>query len=214
VAVSQQEIEARRYVARKREIVERVLPVVEELLERGGGYRHVTVEQIARSSGMARSSFYRYFTDKHELLIAVSQPAMEAILTAALRPWELGPDLTRAQLESELLRTIEAYRPHIPLLAAMIEASTYDPTARLHFLRGFEQIRDGVAAHIAKGQKAGYIHRDLPPGETAGWITWMAERGMSELVADADPATLKRLAESLAAIVWRAIYNKEKRDDR
>jgi AcrR family transcriptional regulator len=208
VALSQAEIDARRYAARKREIVERILPVVEGLLARGGGYRSVTVEQIAKSSGMARSSFYRYFNDKHELLIALSAPALEAIMLAALRPWQLAADITRERLEAELLRTMEDYRPHIPLLTAMIDASTYDPTAREHFLAGFQQIRDGVAAHIAQGQEHGYIHADLHPQETAGWITWMAERGMSELVADADQATLERLAQSLAAIVWRAIYNK------
>jgi hypothetical protein len=109
---------------------------------------------------------------------------------------------------------MQEYRPHIPLLAAMIEASTYDARAREHFLAGFGEIRAGVAAHIADGQEAGYVHRDLPAWETAGWITWMAERGMSELVTEADAATLERLAESLTAIVWRAIYNKEETDDR
>jgi TetR/AcrR family transcriptional regulator, ethionamide resistance regulator len=213
VAITHDEIEARRFAARKREIVDRILPVVEQLLDHGGGYRNVTVEQIARRSGMARSSFYRYFSDKHELLIAVSAPALEAIIRAALRPWDLGPEITRERLEAELFRTMDEYRPHIPLLAAMIEASTYEPTARQAFVAAFDEIRDRVAGHIAEGQTQGYIHRDLHPKETAGWITWMAERGMSELAADAaaDTATLTRLVESLTAIVWRAIYTQGER---
>ena len=110
---------------------------------------------------------------------------------------------------------MDEYRPHIPLLAAMIEASTYDPTAREAFVAAFDEIRDRVAVHIAEGQARGYIHRDLHPKETAGWITWMAERGMSELAGDAgaDAATLTRLVESLTAIVWRAIYTQGARDD-
>ena len=91
MAITHEEIEARRFAARKREIVGRILPVVEQLLEQGDRYRNVTVEQIARRSGMARSSFYRYFSDKHELLIAVSAPALDAIIRAALRPWISGP---------------------------------------------------------------------------------------------------------------------------
>jgi len=205
--LSTEEIEARRFAARKRELVERVLPVVEAMLERGGGYANITVDEIAKQSGMARSSFYRYFSDKHDLLIALGAPALEAIREAAMRPWEMAPDVTREGLAEELLRTMEDYRPHTPLLAAIIEASTYDATAREYFLAGFDQIRDGVAAHIEAGQEQGFIYRDIHPREMAGWITWMAERGMSALVAEADEATLRRLADSLAAIVWRAIYD-------
>jgi AcrR family transcriptional regulator len=207
VVITPEEVDARRFAARKREIVERILPVVEQLLVERGGYGNLTVEEIAGGAGMSRSSFYRYFRDKHELLIAVSAPALEEIMRAAMRPWELGSEVTRARLEAELLRTMDEYRPHIPLLAAMIEASTYDASAREYFLAGFAQIRAALAERIADGQRQGYIHRDLPAAETAGWITWMAERGMTELVAAADPATLERLAASLAAIVWRAIYD-------
>jgi AcrR family transcriptional regulator len=206
MSFSPQEIDARRLAARRQELVERILPVVEEMLELGGGYRNITVDQIARRAGMARSSFYRYFSDKHELLIALSGPARDAIRATALRPLQNGAELTRERLTEELLRTMEDYRPHVPLLGAILEASAYDASAREGFTAGFDQIRGDVAVELARGQREGYIHADLPVSETAGWLTWMAERGMSELVAHADANTLARLAESLAALVWRSIY--------
>jgi AcrR family transcriptional regulator len=205
--LTNEEIEARRYAARKREIVERLLPVVEAMLATGQSFRAITVEEIARNAGMARSSFYRYFTDKHELLIAICTPALEEIAVVAMRPWDRGADTTRESLEDELLRTMQAYRPHIRLLGAMIEASTYDAATRELFLAGFEQIRDAVIVRIEAGQKAGFIHRDIHARELAGWLTWMAERGMSELVPGADEATLRRLAESFAVLLWRTVYD-------
>jgi hypothetical protein len=36
----------------------------------------------------------------------------------------------------------------------------------------------------------------------------MAERGMSQLVPSADDARLQRLAESIAALVWYAVYDR------
>jgi AcrR family transcriptional regulator len=203
-----EEIDARRRAARRREIVERMLPVVEELLNEAHGYQNVSVEQILQRSGLSRSTFYRYFKDKNELLLALSEPALETIMRAAMRPVELGPDITRGELETEMRRTIEAYTPHIALLNAMTEASAYDPLVTERFAAGFDAVQQSLADHIREGQLQGYFRRDLHPDETAGWLTWMAERGMSQLVPAADEARVQRLAESIAAIVWYAIYER------
>jgi AcrR family transcriptional regulator len=200
------EIDARRRDARRREIVERILPAVEELLTTARGYRNVSVEQILHSSGLSRSTFYRYFKDKSELLLALSEPALETIMKAAMRPWELGPGMTRGQLEAELRRTIDAYRPHIALLNAMTEASAYDERVSEQFLSGYTAVRRAIADHLREGQREGFVRADVHPDETAGWLTWMAERGMSQLVPSVDDAGLRLLAESMAAIVWHAVY--------
>jgi AcrR family transcriptional regulator len=202
------EIDARRREARKREIVERMLPVVEQLLTEQHGFQNVSVEQILQRSGLSRSTFYRYFEDKNELLLALSEPALETIMRAAMRPLELGPNVTRGQLEAEMRATIETYTPHIALLNAMTEAAAYDPRVSERFVTGFAAVQSSLADHIREGQRDGFIRRDLHPDETAGWLTWMAERGMSQLVPDADDAGLQRLAESIAALVWYAVYDR------
>jgi AcrR family transcriptional regulator len=202
------EIDARRREARKREIVERILPGVEELLDQAHGYQNVSVEQILQRSGLSRSTFYRYFKDKNELLLALSEPALETIMSVAMRPLELGPDITRGQLEAEMRSTIETYTPHIALLNAMTEASAYDSLVSERFVAGFDAVQSSLADHIRAGQRDGFIRTDLHADETAGWLTWMAERGMSQLVPGADEERLQRLAESIAAIVWYAIYDR------
>ena len=47
---------------------------------------------------------------------------------------------------------------------------------------------------------------DVLSHETAGWIVWMAERGMAQLAATADDATLERLAESISTLIWSTFY--------
>jgi hypothetical protein len=89
----------------------------------------------------------------------------------------------------------------------MTDASAYDERVNEQFVAGFDAVRNAIASHIREGQRAGFVRPDLHPEETAGWITWMAERGMSKLVPSADDAGLRRLAKSMAAIVWYAIYD-------
>ena len=201
------EIEARRYAARRRELADRILPAVEELLGHSPGFANLGVEDILRASGLARSTFYRYFKDKNEMLLAVSEPVIEEIWKLVLRPWELIPDVTLPKLERVLLEITQVYIPHMPLLDAMTEISAYDPQARQRFQEAFEHVLEGVAAHIRRGQADGVIRPDLHPVETAGWITWMGERGMSRMVPGADEATIGRLATSIAELIWHGVYD-------
>ena len=201
-----EEIEARRHEARKRELVERILPLVEELLEAAGGYVHLRVEEILQNAGLSRSTFYRYFKDKNELLLALSEPALQEIRTAALRTWQLGPDVTFAQFEAELYRTMETYRPHVALVNALVEVSTYDARVKELFGGFFAELRTAIAAHIRLEQKRSMVRKSIDADAAAGWITWMAERGMNQLVPTADSATRRKLATSMATIVWHGVY--------
>jgi AcrR family transcriptional regulator len=201
------DVGASRQAARRREIVERVLPIVEHLLDSGESYRNLPLERILQASRLSRSTFYRYFGDKYELLVALSEPALATVMEAATRPWRFGREVTREKLEQELSNTIEIYRPHVALTEAMFEAAADDPRVKDQIRAGYESVRVAIAEHLRTGQAEGFIRPDLHPEETAGWLTWMGERGMSQLVPGADDAAITRLAESLAAIVWSAIYD-------
>jgi AcrR family transcriptional regulator len=209
--LSTEEIEARRYAARRRELADRILPAVEALLDRGHGFASASVEDILRASGLARSTFYRYFKDKNEMLLAVSEPVIEEIWKLVMRPWELIPDVTLPKLERVLLEITRAYIPHMPMLDAMTEISAYDPQARQRFQEAFEHVLDGVAAYIRQGQTDGVIRPSLHPVETAGWITWMGERGMSRMARGADEVTIGRIATSIAELIWYGVYDDDYR---
>ena len=206
------EIDARRHDARRRELVERILPLVEELLEAAGGYLHLPVEEILQNAALSRSTFYRYFKDKNELLLALSEPALQEIRTAALQTWQLGPEVTFAQFEAELYKTLETYRPHVALMNALVEVSTYDARVRELFGGFFTELRSAIAGHIRLEQKRGMVRKSIDADAAAGWITWMAERGMNQLVPTADAATRRKLATSMATIVWHGVYHGAKQE--
>lgn len=100
-----------------------------------------------------------------------------------------------------------AYRPHIPILRATVEVATYDSNLQALYQGEWKIARRRAAERIRDGQRDGYVRAELPPEETAAWLTWMAERGLYQLVPDADDVTLERLAESLTSILWHTIYD-------
>jgi hypothetical protein len=63
-----------------------------------------------------------------------------------------------------------------------------------------------VAGHISTGQKEGFVHKNLDPERTAAWLTWMAERGLYQLVASARPAELEKLLTAMTDITWNTLY--------
>ena len=206
VPLTPEEVDARRYAARRHEITQRILPIVEQRLSAEGSYVTLKVEEILQDASLSRSTFYRYFKDKNELLLALIEPVLEDVRVAAIRPLARTSAPTKAELEADLAANFEVYRPHIPLLNALVEVSYSDPDIRARFQQGFAAVHQATPGHIANGLSAGYIRSDLRPDETAAWITWMAERGMSQLVAPAEAGTRADLAASLATMVWYTLY--------
>ena len=197
----------RRREALRTELVDRLLPVVKELLDGEESYLKLSVEQIIQRAGIARSTFYRYFEDKNELLLALAGPALDDIIAFSQLPQNLPPDATRADLDAAMDEVFDAYRPHIALMNAMVEVSAYVEPVKERFRAGFAETARALAEHIRHGQEEGYVRPGLEPKETAGWLVWMVERGMYELATHADEAELRRLKQSITDIVWYTLYD-------
>ena len=196
------EIDARRHEARKREIVERTLPVVEQLLEETDSYLHLKVEQILQLAGMSRTTFYRYFKDKNDLLVALSEPVLQEVMRAALGLGQPGLHATCKDFEAGIREGMDRYRRHITLMNAMVEVSMYDTAVHDLYQAFFGQVRQRIADQLELGQTEGFIRPGVNPHATAGWLTWMAERGMNQLVAAAEPSEREELVAGFASLVW------------
>ena len=64
----------------------------------------------------------------------------------------------------------------------------------------------GLRTHIRRGQKGGWIAPTSRRAQIAGWLTWMAERGLHQIVREADDAEVEKLIDAYARVVWRALY--------
>lgn len=185
---------------------DRLLEVVERLLADGESYTEISVERLVSEAGLSRSTFYVYFEDKGDLLRAWFQDIEHELSDAARAWWTLGAQATRADLRGALDRVVKAYKPHTVLMAATYDAAAYDPAVR-DLVEGMMAGNvAGLRKHIKAGQAAGFVDPSLSAPQTAAWLTWMAERGLHQLVRKASGAELERLIEAYTGIVWNTLY--------
>jgi AcrR family transcriptional regulator len=191
----------------KRELLgERLLRGVEALLAEGSSYTDLSVDEIIESAGVPRSTFYYHFRDKGELLTSISAEAVAAIVDVSDGLYVEGLHRSRATFKSAVRRTAETWLEHVPLMNAVAETAAYNPAVKEQFLAGWRHAQQRVAEHIREGQAAGFVRADLHPEYVAGWLTWMAERGMALLVWPAPKTQLDDVIDALAATVWHTLY--------
>jgi AcrR family transcriptional regulator len=185
---------------------ERLRVAAETLMAQDESYTALSVERLVREAGISRATFYVYFEDKGDLLRALAEDFVERILEAASIWWQLPPGATKADLRAAMQAVFDAYLPHKVVMAAVVEVASYDAGLRTLFGSLLERTISQVANHIAAGQKQGFVAPGLDPQRTAAWLTWMAERGLYQLVAPADRQTAERLLTALTDITWNTLY--------
>jgi AcrR family transcriptional regulator len=173
----------------------------------GESYTALSVERIVKEAGISRATFYVYFEDKGDLLRTLTEDFVSRINEAASAWWNLRPGATKDDLYAAMRAIFDVYLPHKTVMAAVVEVASYDVGLRSLFGNLLEQTIAEVAGHIAHGQEQGSVDPRLDPDRTAAWLTWMAERGLYQLVAPANNGTkVERLLDALTDITWNTLY--------
>jgi AcrR family transcriptional regulator len=191
---------------RRADIRQRLLEALEALLKNGESFAELSVERLVTEADISRSTFYVYFQDKGDLLRAWFAETNAELAAAAASWWQLGTGLTRADLHAVLDRIVRTYQPHTTLMAALYDTAAYDPLVRKLVNEMMSSNIAGLRKHIRTGQREGFVDPTLVPEQTAAWLTWMAERGLHQLVRDAPPGELQKLIEAYTGIVWNVLY--------
>jgi TetR/AcrR family transcriptional regulator, ethionamide resistance regulator len=180
--------------------------VVEGLVENGVRYADLSVEAIITAGGISRSTFYVYFDDKGDLLVAMAQDVIGDLLADGASWWELPVDATSEDLRTALLVPIDTYRKHQTILGAIAETAAYDPRAQEQQQNLIDQVVAALTSYIVDAQGAEVADAHLDAARTAQWLIWMIERGLYQLVGTADDEEVERQLDALVEIVWRVVY--------
>ena len=180
--------------------------VVENLVENGVRYADLSVEAIITAGGISRSTFYVYFDDKGDLLVAMAQDVIGDLLADGASWWDLPVDGTREDLRKALRVPIDTYRKHRTILGTIAETAAYDPRAQEQQQNLIDQVVSALTTYIGDAQRAGVADAHLDAARTAQWLIWMIERGLYQLVGTADDEEVERQLDSLVEIVWRVVY--------
>jgi AcrR family transcriptional regulator len=198
---------ARRRDARRERLILQLLPAVEQMLAAGEPFQSLSVERLINRAEISRTTFYRYFRDKGELLAELSRSAIDQIVTVTEQLWSLPDDARYDDVAQAIEEIVRVFLPHTALMNAVNSAAAANPDVQRQFQDGFEAARAAAAAAIARGRNHGIVRPSLDPDTTAGWLTWMAERGMSQLVAPATPEQRVQLIRTLTSIIWFTLYD-------
>ncbi|ORV54550.1 hypothetical protein AWC05_18340 [Mycobacterium florentinum] len=180
--------------------------VVEELVADGAKYADLSVEAIITAGGISRSTFYVYFDDKGDLLVAMAQDVIGDLLADGASWWELPVDATREDLHKAMRVPIDTYRKHRTILGTIAETAAYDPRASEQQQHLIGQVVSALGNYIGEAQQAEVADADLDAARTAQWLIWMIERGLYQLVGAADDEEVERQLDALVEIVWRVVY--------
>jgi AcrR family transcriptional regulator len=191
---------------RRDEVRERLLMVVEQLLDAGESFAEISVERLVAEAGLSRSTFYVYFEDKGDLLRAWFGKVTAELEQASGAWWRLGPEVERSDLRAALGQIVGAYRPHTPLMSALYDLSAYDTIAREEVTGMMDANVAGLVKHMRRGQREGWIDPSLQPKETALWLMWMAERGLHQMVRGGDDAEIELLVDAFTDVIWNTLY--------
>jgi AcrR family transcriptional regulator len=144
-----------------------VLAATERLLAAGASFTELGIGQIATEAGIARPTFYLYFTDKTELMLRMVETLGVGMLAAT--------DDTPVELEA----ITQAYRDGLVffrarrhVMAAVLEVAGYDPAVRAAWEAIMERFVQREAGLLRTEQEAGRTSAELDPETAAEIINW------------------------------------------
>lgn len=161
------------------------------------GYEKTTAKDIARRAGVAVGTFYRYFTDKRQILLAILQERLDELLPAT--PQWLSDD-PEAVLVSLLERHFHQ-KQEFGLHGALQELVLRDP----ELARALHEVRQQAHARLVDGLRQararGLTWPDTDLDATAWAILTLVEQGSETYHPDRDPAGLRHLARLICRLV-------------
>ena len=151
----------------------RLLEATAQMLERVG-LRDLRVVDIARVVGTSPATFYQYFRDVEDAVLALAVEAAEdlsPVSRALAEPWT---DTSARRIVEAFVVSWDAHRAVLRVrnLAAQ-EGDQRFRTARLASLR---PITDALAARVGESQRAGRVSPDVSPIAAASAMVAMTER--------------------------------------
>jgi AcrR family transcriptional regulator len=166
---------------RRNEIVDAAESLYREL-----GWDAVTVDAVARKARLSRALVYVYFKDKSELLLAITERAMEVLRTrfeeAGARA-RMGIDQIEAMGRAYMAFGLEF--PHYFDACARLEQRATDTaeTGSIEaavFQMGLK-VHDVVVASLEAGQRDGSIRAELGDLQVTSRVLWGFTHGLTQI---------------------------------
>lgn len=167
------------------------------------GFHGTTLADITSAAGKSPAAFYRYFTDKEDLLAVLAKSFLREVV-----------DLPKITDDNDFFVSAvtiywDMFKPNIGIMVAVDQLAAADSRfARLQ--RRFRQFGiDIVTASVHRAKQQGFA-TDLHPGHTALAIALLFERFTSVSVSEGLPDDAA--VRTLSTIWHKTLYGNPKRE--
>lgn len=191
---------------RRQQLAARVLPEVVACLAAGRTFSELGMEELITSARTSRTTFYKTFSGKGDLLAYGLAQIVDEIDALASPWWLLEGGVDAARLGEVLGAVADGYRPHAALVAAAKELAPQDPVLRAAVDELFSRGTAELAAHIRRGQAGGWVAGVLDPEVTAGFVAIAIEAAAQRAAQLEDRTEAERLLAEQAQLVWHVLY--------
>jgi AcrR family transcriptional regulator len=185
----------------------RLLEATAQLLE-SDGVRDLRVVDIARAVGTSPATFYQYFRDVEEAVLALTAEVGEELAPVDElldRPWTgpSGLDTAREMVDA-FLRYWDAHRA--VLRTRNLAAQEGDVRFRQVRNNSLRPLTDHLAATVTEAQVAGRVSDEVAPMAAAAALVALLER-MAAFHRDLEPLGITRpdVVETTARIVHQTV---------
>ena len=178
------------------------------------GYLDTVVADIAKASGVAHGTFYKYFTSKQDVFHEVALDLQERMIgrmadSDAERPRpapdERSPDDWRLRIEATNRAYLIAYRENARLLALVEQVATFnDEMLDLRRAIRADFVRRATSG-VARLQRAGLAHDDVDARYVASALGSMVDRFAYVWLVLGEEFELEQAVATLTALWLRAV---------
>jgi AcrR family transcriptional regulator len=166
----------RRHERRRADTRDDILAAAREvLLERGAA--ELSLREIARRAGYSPGALYKYFEDKGDLIRALADDAMSALVEAfATVPDGLPPDERAVEMGMAYLAFARAHPEDVELIAVNAAAIHAQPSSPQH-----ERLEEVVIGVMRGGAEMGVFKLSPEDAVYAAFGAWAFVQGLASL---------------------------------
>jgi AcrR family transcriptional regulator len=170
-------------------------------------FREMTVKSLMNQTGTVRSTFYRYFSDLHEVMEAMLEMLKGEVFSAS-QNWLVGAGDPIALIHETLDGLVQVCYQRGPFLRAISDAATTDKrfeNAWKQFLAGFD---DAGTARIESDQEQGLI-LDFPARPVAIALNILNAHMLIDAFGQHPRKQQEPVRKALARIWVSTLYGRE-----
>jgi AcrR family transcriptional regulator len=136
----------------------------------------VSTSQIIAASGVARSTFYKYYTSKYDVIGWMLQDLRDKLI-GLMHPWfDRGAGDPEDSVYAMLSGAAEIWSTHRPTLRAAAENWHSDPELGKQWLAVVNRWIDEIATHIDTERARGWAPPGAPSRKLSEMLVWGCER--------------------------------------